>query len=101
MYPCNKCLENNWSYEYNDGFIIATCNLCGHYVEFEAKKKPYKLSYGQLCKCGKATLCKKPLKMKAKKLKKSYYYTDCYYCPACHKNFYSDEFKIINKLCIN
>lgn len=94
---CEKCLENNWDFKYNDGFIMATCQNCGHEVEFEAKKKPYKKpAYGQICKCGKATLCKKKLKFKQSKLKKSYYYTDCFFCPACKKLFYSDKFKIWN-----
>lgn len=42
MRLCQKCLENNWQFEYIDGYIIATCKMCGHEVEFEAKKKVYK-----------------------------------------------------------
>lgn len=39
MYPCNKCLENSWSFDKIEGIVKATCNLCGNEVEFEPKKK--------------------------------------------------------------
>ena len=35
---CNKCLENNWEYEYIEGYIRATCSFCGYEVEFPSKK---------------------------------------------------------------
>lgn len=38
MRPCEKCLENNWSFEIIEGFVRATCNLCGYEVEFLTKK---------------------------------------------------------------
>lgn len=38
MSMCDRCLENNWNYEFIDGWIRATCNFCGHEVEFETKK---------------------------------------------------------------
>ena len=38
MYPCNKCLENFWSYEEIDGYIRATCQICGNEVEFPTRK---------------------------------------------------------------
>ena len=40
--------------------------------------------------------CKTPLKYKASKLKKKYYYTGYYRCPKCKTIYYSDKFKIIN-----
>ena len=96
MYPCNECLENNWKFKYNNGFITAICQNCGNYIEFKAKKKK-KLAVGVMCKCGQAVLTQKELKFNKKKLKRLYYYTHCYYCSACKKHFYSDEFKIVNK----
>lgn len=41
MRPCQKCLENNWSFEFIDETrtVLATCNLCGFQVEFDSKKK--------------------------------------------------------------
>ena len=42
MRNCSKCLENNWKYEYIDGWIVATCQECGNEVEFPAKKKSFK-----------------------------------------------------------
>ena len=55
MYPCNECLENNWKFKYNNGFITAICQNCGNYIEFKAKKKK-KLAVGVICKCGQAVL---------------------------------------------
>lgn len=39
MRACNKCLENNWTYEKVDDYINATCQNCGYEVSFEARKK--------------------------------------------------------------
>jgi hypothetical protein len=39
MKPCDKCLENNWKFKYNDGYVQATCEHCGHYVEFKSRPK--------------------------------------------------------------
>ena len=39
MKPCGKCLENNWTYKFNEGIITATCEYCGSEVMFEARKK--------------------------------------------------------------
>ena len=38
MRLCDKCLENNWSFRYIDGYIIATCNICEYEVEFKSRK---------------------------------------------------------------
>ena len=38
MFACNKCLENNWKYEYLEGYIRATCLICDNEVEFPSKK---------------------------------------------------------------
>lgn len=35
---CEKCYEKHWAYKHIDGYIIATCNLCGHEVEFLDRK---------------------------------------------------------------
>lgn len=46
MRPCSKCLENSWKYELPDSVTVrATCQLCGHEVEFATKKskKPAKV----------------------------------------------------------
>lgn len=43
MRPCGKCLENNWSYQHIEGYVRATCKLCGHEVEFPTKKTRRKL----------------------------------------------------------
>lgn len=37
MRACEKCLENNWKYEYIEGYVRAECECCGYEVEFKAK----------------------------------------------------------------
>lgn len=39
MYPCKKCLENNWHYNYIDGYVIATCENCGFETNWQAKQE--------------------------------------------------------------
>ncbi len=38
MSGCEKCLDNAWDFKYNEGWIVATCRMCGHEVQFEARK---------------------------------------------------------------
>lgn len=38
MNPCQKCLENRWTYKYNEGMIVATCDFCGYEVMFKSKR---------------------------------------------------------------
>ncbi len=39
MHPCKKCLENSWEFRHEEGWIYATCKICGYEVSFESKKK--------------------------------------------------------------
>ncbi len=39
MSPCQKCLENYWKYEFIDGWIKATCQICSNEVEFPSRDK--------------------------------------------------------------
>ena len=97
MNICNKCLENNWKFEYNDGWVTATCQNCGHYVEFAAKDK-IKAKPGDTCrKCKKGIIFKKESKFNPKKLKRPYYFTAYYFCPVCRTMYMAEEFKVINK----
>jgi len=36
---CEKCLENNWSFSVFDGYVTATCKICGSIIEFPTKKE--------------------------------------------------------------
>lgn len=38
MYECQQCLNNNWTYKHIDGYVIATCLICGNEVEFLDRK---------------------------------------------------------------
>lgn len=42
MLPCQKCLENNWNYQVSEGWVKATCNICGNEVEFPTHKNKIK-----------------------------------------------------------
>ena len=49
MYPCKKCLENNWKYKKIDNEVFATCQICGNETSWIVKspipiKKKYKIS---------------------------------------------------------
>ncbi len=39
MSGCERCLDKAWKYKYSEGWIIATCQMCGHEVQFEAHGK--------------------------------------------------------------
>ena len=87
MRPCNKCLENRWSFQHNEGWIVATCDMCGNEVEFEKREKE-KMKEGCLCR-----KCKKGIIMK-KEAKKKNIYSAYYYCPQCREMYMSDDFKL-------
>lgn len=42
MYPCNRCLENNWTYAHNEGIVTATCKACGDEVQFLTRQEQRK-----------------------------------------------------------
>ena len=37
MRYCNKCLESSWLNRYVQGYVIATCNICGNEEEIPNK----------------------------------------------------------------
>lgn len=39
MRPCEKCLENNWKFQNIENLVKATCQMCGHEVEWEPQHK--------------------------------------------------------------
>lgn len=99
MLPCDKCLENRWSFKVENDWVTATCTLCENIVEFPARKeKPKKqMEDGSECrKCdGKVEL--RVSKFRAKKMYKAYYYTHVFRCSKCKTLYMDDRFKIINK----
>lgn len=38
MNDCAKCLENNWKFDFKDGYVLAVCQNCGFDVEFLSKR---------------------------------------------------------------
>jgi transcription elongation factor Elf1 len=40
MNPCKNCLENQWTYLFDDktGIVTATCKYCGAEISFESKR---------------------------------------------------------------
>ena len=95
MRECDKCLEDDWSFKKVDGWIKATCNQCGHEVEFESKRCPA-LRDGADCRSGKCSgkIHKKVSKFKPRKLLRAFFYSHTYMCDSCKKVYLSNEFKI-------
>ena len=93
MKPCNKCLENYWSFKKIDNIITATCQHCGNEVSFEKKK----MHAGTLCRKCKTPVILKDIKFKESKLKKPYYFTAYYYCPKCRTRYLSEKYQVYNK----
>lgn len=94
MSNCNKCLENNWSFKkLDDGFIQATCEMCGYEIQWEKKKQT--LGDNSPCvKCGGEVKYFES-KFKPSKLKKPFYYTGFYRCMKCKTFYMSEEFKVV------
>jgi Zn ribbon nucleic-acid-binding protein len=44
MRYCSGCGENIWDYKVIEGYVIATCVLCGYEVEFLSKQLKTKLN---------------------------------------------------------
>lgn len=93
MRPCEKCFENYWSFEKKEGFIYATCNMCGHEVSFQAK--PVVLRKG--CKCGSKRLILRKAKVTLGKLSKNYYYSHSWMCLDCKRFYLDNRYRIENK----
>lgn len=93
MRPCDKCLENNWKFEQlEDNFVRATCQMCSHEVEWQAKIEKETRT---VCDCG-ALLIEKPTKSKPSQLNKPYYFTAYLFCTACRKMYIDNRFRVIN-----
>lgn len=100
MRPCEKCLENNWEIKFIDGFIRATCRLCGHEVEFKARTGGHEdhreYQEGDPCrKCG-VSVRVKASKWKEEKRRKPFYYTHIIQCPSCRTIYLQERFKVHN-----
>ena len=39
MRQCERCLENGWTFECIEGFVMAVCKHCGFEVQFPARKR--------------------------------------------------------------
>ncbi len=101
MRACEKCFENNWKYKTIEDIIRATCNLCGHEVEFASRKKAGKakqeteLKEGSPCrKCGAKIILKEPKKHKTNT---AYYFSAYYFCPKCKTMYMAEKFKVWNE----
>lgn len=99
MQPCNKCLENNWKFIYEEGLVTATCQNCGNEITFPVKRKrsvTIEKEENKRCrKCGGLIIVKES-KFKSKKLKKAYYYTHILFCSSCKTMYHNNKYRIIN-----
>lgn len=100
MRACDNCLENNWSYSYEESWVTAVCNLCGHEVTWETVKKLPIEQDGDNCRCGKGRVKLLEAKITEKKRNKAYYYTHSLKCLSCGKVYLPEKFKVVNeKVC--
>lgn len=93
MRHCSNCLENNWSFKkLDDGFIQATCEMCGNEIQWEKKKQ--KLDGSPCIKCG-GNVQYFDSKFNKKKLLKPFYYTGYHKCLTCKTFYMSDDYKVV------
>jgi len=86
MYACQKCGENKWKFKFIEGWVRATCEFCGHEVEFESKEKE-KMHEGDDCRKGDGGIIMvKPVK------KKNSVYSAFLYCPVCRTIYFSPDY---------
>lgn len=110
MSPCAKCFENYWSFQKIEDIVRATCQLCGHEVEFASRKgrnkklnQYKKVAYemkteGQPCRVCQTPVVKRIPKQKAKRLYKQEYFFEWYlYCPKCRQMYMVEEAKRFTK----
>lgn|SRR5574343_473926 len=96
MYPCKKCLSKQWKFSKQEAWMTAECLICGNSVTWEVIDSPRVEKVGDKCKCGSEVIYQ-DCKPKKKQLRRAYFYTGYFYCPACKKIYYSDEFKVVNQ----
>jgi hypothetical protein len=46
MGQCGKCIENNWTFQFSDGVVTATCKYCENQVQFESRKMKKRKAHG-------------------------------------------------------
>ena len=106
MNPCENCHSNKWAYKVFDGIVHATCDECGHKVEFKSKVKEHfqkELQEGDGCvrrdkNCPGKIFWYTGSRMNAKRLKKSYHYEKWLKCDVCGTPFLNDRYKILHIL---
>ncbi len=100
MRACDNCLENNWKFTVlPERWIRATCNLCGHDIEFEGKAKVFAKvsSPEEACpRCQEFQLTWKEHRPGWRpKPAQPYYFSRWLKCGECDFVQYIDEFKVI------
>lgn len=93
MRPCDKCLENNWSFENIENIVRATCQFCGYEVEWEPKEKTFH-------KCSRCRKCGGTLKrhtFKHHKTNALYWFLWGWKCVKCHRIYNDEKSKVYKK----
>lgn len=93
MRPCSQCLENHWVFEFIDGFVRATCQICSYEVEFEAKRDHNRITGDTPCrKCG-GKLEYRERKPNKPILPSGIYFLYWWKCQKCSTTFMAGEAK--------
>ena len=106
MSPCEKCNSNKWAYKIFDGIVHATCDSCGHKIEFRSKTKEgfkKEIREGDKCDrrdrdCPGLVFWKIEEKMNVKRLKQAYHYEKWLKCNKCGAIFMNEKYKIFHEI---
>lgn len=82
-----------------EDIVRATCNGCGHDVEFLQRPRSKKRKPEPMLKQERCRDCKGSMFLKATKKHKpgaAYHFSHYWYCISCHKMFHDERFKIYN-----
>ena len=77
-----------------EGIVIATCELCGHEVQFPVKEKQRINNEGDKCRHCQTPVILVEIKKKPNQLKKVFYYTAYLKCPKCKTFYMQEKFKV-------
>lgn len=90
MRPCEKCLENNWKFEKIETIVRATCQMCGHEVEWEPRKQSE-------ARCRTCNGFRQKYYFKKHKTNAKYWFLWGWKCTRCGKVYNDEAAKVIKE----
>ncbi len=94
---CTKCLENNWSFQKKETWVIATC-ICGNEVMLESRgglPDQERAQEGKPCrKCG-GELVWTTKKLNSKRLRSRWHFCKWLACEKCRTAYFVEAYKVL------